>query len=212
MRITKFEHACIVVEEQGKRIVIDPGVFTHSLKDFSAICGIVVTHAHPDHFNLELLDKIQAENPEAVIYTVSEVAKELGDRKHEVATKNISDLCDTFHLSFFGKEHAVIHDSLPVFQNIGVMVNESFYYSGDSFTLPEEQNIKLLAVPAVAPWMKVREAMDFITQVKPKQVIPTHNAILSDEGHSIYNRYLEMAAKDNGGTFTFLEPGSSLDI
>lgn len=211
MKITKYEHACIVIEEQDKRLVIDPGVFTKSLDNFNGVCGIVVTHAHPDHFNLELLDKIQAENPEACIYTVGEVAKELGDRKHEVVSGNISDLCDAFHLSFFGKQHAVIHDSLPVFQNIGVLVNESFYYSGDSFTVPDKHEVAVLAVPAVAPWMKTSEAMDFISQVKPRQVIPTHNAILSDEGHGIYNRYLEMAAKESGGTFTYLRPGSSLD-
>jgi L-ascorbate metabolism protein UlaG (beta-lactamase superfamily) len=211
MKITKYEHACVVIEEQGKKLVIDPGVFTSSLSDLSNICGIVVTHVHPDHFNTELIDKIQAENPGATVYTVQQVADELGSRPHEVVSGNVSDLCDVFHLSFFGGQHAIIHKSLPVWQNVGVLVNEKFYYPGDSFDIPEDREIHTLAVPSIAPWMKISEAIDFITAVRAKQVFPTHNAMLSDIGHQIYNPRLEASAQEAGGTFSFLKPGESLD-
>ncbi len=49
MRITKFGHACVRLEHDGKTVVIDPGMFT----DPEAVDGadaVVITHEHPDHY------------------------------------------------------------------------------------------------------------------------------------------------------------------
>ena len=34
-------------------------------------------------------------------------------------------------------EHAVIHSSIPVIDNVGVLVNDTVYYPGDSLFVPE---------------------------------------------------------------------------
>jgi L-ascorbate metabolism protein UlaG (beta-lactamase superfamily) len=212
MKITKYEHSCLVIEDRGKQLVIDPGVFTTSLPKLENVCSIIVTHVHQDHFSLELIDKILEGNPEAMIYTVEDVAKELGNRKHEIVHSNTSDLCGIFHVSFYGGQHALIHESLPTWQNVGILVNDVFYYPGDSLTIPEDVSVQCLAVPANAPWMKISETMDFISEIKAKQVIPVHNAILSDDGHKIYNGRLEATTKESDGVFTFLKPGKSIEI
>jgi L-ascorbate metabolism protein UlaG (beta-lactamase superfamily) len=212
MKITKYEHSCLVIEDHGKQLVIDPGAFTTSLPKLENVCSIIVTHVHQDHFSLELIDKILKDNPEVLIYTVEEVAKELGNRKHEVVQSNTSELCGIFHVSFYGGLHAIIHKSLPTWQNVGILVNDVFYYPGDSLTIPENVTIKCLAVPANAPWMKISETMDFLTAIKAKCVIPVHNDILSDSGHTIYNGRLEATTKESGGVFTFLKPGESIEI
>ena len=46
MRITKFGHACVRIEHDGKVVVVDPGAFT----DAEAVDGataVLVTHEHP---------------------------------------------------------------------------------------------------------------------------------------------------------------------
>ena len=92
-----------------------------------------------------------------------------------------------------------------------MLVNKLLYYPGDSFALPEGP-VAVLAVPAAAPWMKVAEAMDFITQIKPRRVFPTHNAILPDTGMAIHNRLLGRAAESSGGACETINSGESVDI
>ena len=72
-----------------------------------------------------------------------------------------------FRLRFFGGRHAQIHSSIPVIDNVGVLVNESLYYGGDSFAVPEGVAVDVLAAPAGAPWMKIAEAMDYVMEVAP---------------------------------------------
>ncbi len=77
MQLTKLTHACLVLEEQGQRLIIDPGVWTEDLKDFSDIVGVVITHAHADHFSAEHVAAILRANPTVKIYTTSEVVEQL---------------------------------------------------------------------------------------------------------------------------------------
>ena len=43
MRITKHEHACLRLEEQGKTLVIDPGNFTRPLEGLHDVSILVTT-------------------------------------------------------------------------------------------------------------------------------------------------------------------------
>lgn len=58
---------------------------------------------------------------------------------------------EPFTLRFFGGTHAVIHASIPVVDNLGVLIDDELYYAGDSFTVPEGVDVDVLAVPAGAP-------------------------------------------------------------
>ena len=49
MELTKHGHACVVLSEGDRRIVVDPGMFT----DPAAMDGasaLLITHEHADHF------------------------------------------------------------------------------------------------------------------------------------------------------------------
>jgi hypothetical protein len=39
-------------------------------------------------------------------------------------------------MTFHGGRHSVIHSSIPVIDNVGVLVNDAFYYPGDSYAVP----------------------------------------------------------------------------
>src|SRR3990167_868243 len=126
MKITKYEHACLGIEEEGKRLLIDPGLFTSSLKDFSNVAGVVVTHMHKDHLDVEKLVAIVEQNPDVDIYTVQAAADEI---KGRVPVKVVSGgdhgNAGPFTLDFYGGKHAVIHSSIPPTDNIGVLVNKT---------------------------------------------------------------------------------------
>jgi hypothetical protein len=105
----------------------------------------------------------------------------------------------------------MIHQSLPQLHNTAVSVNDVFFYAGDSYTTPPVTTA-MLAVPLNAPWMRVNESMDYITQVKPKQCFGTHDALLSDIGHAIYGGALQQAATAAEVEYLNLKPGDSVDI
>lgn len=213
MNVTKYEHACLVLEEDGKRLVIDPGIFSESLPAIENVVGVVVTHVHQDHFAIDRVRRLLGENPGAQLFTVRAVADELqGDLNPKVVTGGSTDTVGPFKLDFFGGQHALIHESIPKTDNVGVLVNDKVYYPGDSFALADGKTVPLLAIPASAPWMRVGEAIDFLANVKPQRVFPTHNAILSEVGAAIHYRLLEEAAAAVAAEFVFLAPTETTSV
>jgi L-ascorbate metabolism protein UlaG (beta-lactamase superfamily) len=211
MHITKYEHACLVVEEQGQKLVIDPGQFTTSFQDFSNIVAVVVTHVHGDHLNAETLQKIVAANPAVQIFTTTEVVAQIPNLPTTAVTSGATATVAPFNLEFFGAQHAEIHVAIPRIQNVGVIVNDTLYYPGDSFTAPNRP-VRLLAMPTSAPWLKASEIIDFLRIVKPTQAFATHNALLSDIGHNMMNGFVKRTCAEHDGTFTYLKPGDTIDV
>lgn len=212
MKITKYEHACLDIEVGGKRLLVDPGVFTSSLKDFNNVAGVVVTHMHKDHLDPEKLIAIVEQNPDVAIYTVQAASDALnGSVPVTVVTGGDHGTAGPFTFDFYGGKHAVIHSSIPQTDNVGVLVNKTLYYPGDSFSAPD-QPVVVLAAPVSAPWMKLSEAMDFVTDIKPKFVFPTHNAILSEVGKGINNPLLQASTESAGAIYNPLRSGESLTV
>lgn len=211
MQITKYEHACLVIENQGQRIVIDPGSYTRPMTQLDDVLAIVITHMHDDHCSEEQIDRILKNNPSAKIYGTDEVCKRL--ESYQVTSVHHGDYYTDggFTLEFFGDMHAEIHRSIPLIQNCGVLVNGTLYYPGDSFTQPD-QHVEILACPTSAPWLKISDVMDFVAAVKPNKCFPTHNVHLSEVGHELNNGRVKQVVEAGGGKFEFLQAGSQLSI
>jgi L-ascorbate metabolism protein UlaG (beta-lactamase superfamily) len=212
MRVTKYEHATLTLTDTGKTLVIDPGSFTAPLIDLAAAVAVVITHEHPDHWTPDHLDRIRKAAPGVPIYGPEGVVRAaVGYDVIAVAPGDTVEV-EPFRLRFFGGEHAVIHETIPVVDNVGVLVNETFYYPGDSYAVPEGADVKLLAAPVGAPWLKIGEAMDFVLAVAPRQAFGTHDMTLSVVGRDMGRSRLRWAVEQDGGEFLALDPGDSTDI
>jgi L-ascorbate metabolism protein UlaG (beta-lactamase superfamily) len=211
MHITKHQHACVVIEHEGKKLIIDPGVFTKDLGKYDNVAAVVITHVHPDHLDPVQLAAIAAAQPDIPIYSTQEVASQIAAPQVTVVDHGDVQNVASFTLDFFGGQHARIHESIPANQNIGVMVNGSFYYPGDSFAMPDDAEVAILALPVSAPWLKIAESIDFLAGIKPRTCFPTHNAILSPEGQGIVDRLIGNACQTIGTTYVPLQPGESID-
>lgn len=211
MTITKYEHACLTAEEAGMKLIIDPGRFSPSLPKVENVAAIVITHVHTDHIDEPRVKQIITDNPEVKIFSTQEVADTFHNLNIIVVEPGSMHQIGPFTLAFFGGDHAVIHPSFPKTQNVGVLINSTLYYPGDSFALPGRP-IKALAAPAAAPWLKIGEAMDFISEVKPELAFPTHDAILSDEGKQVFDSMLEPFVKDVGITYQRLKTSQSITV
>lgn len=201
MKLTKYEHACFTLEDNGKVLVVDPGGFTTDFIAPENVVGIVITHKHSDHFDQEQLAGIIDKNPEAVVISHEAITSEI--EVFQTTTVAPGDRIEVgpFRLQFVGGKHALIHASIPLVANVGVIINDLVYYPGDSFTFPGT-SVDTLAIPAAAPWMKVGEAMDFLAEIRPRLAFPTHDAILSDEGKEVYDAFLAPVAQKNGIEYT----------
>ena len=212
MRVTKFEHAALRLDVAGKSLIVDPGAFTTPIDDLQNVVGVVITHEHPDHWTAEHLDRIVAAVPGVPIYAPEGVAKAAGGF-HIIAVKAGDTVSlDPFTLEFFGGTHEIIHESMPNVENVGVLVNDQFYYPGDSYAVPKGHDVALLAAPLGAPWLKVGDAMDFVLAVKPRRAFGTHDMTVSQIGRDMHRARLTWATEQNGGEFLALDPGQSTDI
>jgi hypothetical protein len=106
----------------------------------------------------------------------------------------------------------VLHGSIPVVDNVGVLINGSVYYGGDSYTVPGGVEVDVLAAPIGAPWLKISEAMDYVLAVKPRRSFPIHEMTLSKAGKTMSGDRIKWATEQNGGEYFALEPGDSLDV
>lgn len=212
MRVTKHEHACLRLESEGRTLLIDPGSFTLPLQELHKVVGIVLTHEHPDHWTPEHLTRLRDAFPDAVVYgPEGVVAAAAGFDIVAVGAGDTVEL-EPFTLRFFGGRHNVIHESLPVVDNVGVLVNDEFYYPGDSYAVPDGVAVKLLAAPIGAPWLKIGEAMDYVLAVAPERAFGTHDMTLSRIGLDMHRQRLRWATEQGGGEFVDLAPGDSIDL
>lgn len=204
MKLTKYNHACFSVEDDGNVLVVDPGGFSTDFIAPNGVVAVIVTHEHGDHYDHEQLEAIIDKNPDAIIIGNESVTSKIEAFQAQTVAPGDRTTVGRFSLEFFGGKHALIHSSIPQITNIGVMINDLLYYPGDSFTLTTKP-IDTLALPVAAPWMKIGEAMDFLVELKPRLAFPTHDAILSIEGKELVDRVLGSTAHAQGIEYKRLE-------
>lgn len=209
MKITKYEHAFLSIELERKSVLIDPGSYSPTLPEISNVVAICLTHVHDDHSYIEHIQKLLRKNPEALVFGPPEVAEKLANIPVQKVYHGDHYEVQGFELDFYGYLHQEIHSSIPVIENVGVMVNQTLFYPGDSYTIPDS-NVAVLACPASAPWLKISDVMDFLSAVGASKVFPTHNALLSEQGHGLYNARIKEVTEKAGGDFHYLEVGQSL--
>lgn len=179
MVITKFGHSCILVEEGSARILIDPGDKSSGHTDIDDLDAVCITHEHGDHCDIPSLQAILARNPSAGIYTNAGVGKKLEDAgiSFQILEDGQSAIVEGAIIEAYGKDHALIYETIPMIRNTGYFIAGRFFYPGDTvMTVPSKQ-IEILALPIVAPWLKLSEALDYARKINPKICFPVHDGI-----------------------------------
>lgn len=210
MKLTKYGHACFTVEVAGQILVVDPGNWSDDFVVTSNIAAVVITHEHTDHFDPDTLAAIFDKNPNSILVSLPAIVGMMPYHKSQAVQPGDKIEVGPFRLEFFGGKHAVIHDTIPIIDNIGVFINETVYYPGDSFALPNKP-VDVLALPVGAPWLKMSETIDFLATVKPLLAFPTHDAVLSDAGKSIADGRLPTIAQKFKGEYKRVD-GTAIEV
>jgi len=195
MRITHVGHACLLVETSGARVLVDPGTFTHGFEELTGLDAVLVTHAHPDHYDAERMPQLLEANDGARLIAEPEVSVELkragldAVALHPGESTSVGDLA----VSAVGGLHATIHEDVPRIGNVGLLLAEeggpTLFHPGDSYE-STPAGVDVLAVPLSAPWAAIRETVTFLRAVAPRAAFPIHDATLSPVGRGLYLRVL----------------------
>ena len=212
MELLKHGHACVVIAEDDRRIVIDPGVFT----DPGALTGadaVLITHEHPDHFEPGRLRAALDADPALEVWTNRSVAgalEGLGSRVHVVGHGDAVEVAGV-EVQVHGEHHAVIHPDVPVVGNVGFLVAGQVFHPGDALTVPGEP-VGTLLLPVHAPWSKVAEVIDYVRAVRADQAFAIHDGLLNDAGLGIVGGLLGERGPGTPTPYGRLAPGDRVEL
>jgi L-ascorbate metabolism protein UlaG (beta-lactamase superfamily) len=201
MKITKYIHSCLVFEQDGFKLLMDPGTFTFAEglvkpDDFAYVSAIIITHIHPDHLDIDNLKKIVALSGAPVI-TNNQVAEVL--QKQSITTEIFTDGIRTFGGMKF-KAMPVIHMPLldsPTPEMTGFIINDNILHPVDSFhtSLYQFKGMELLILPIMAPFCTELQVAEFAGTLKPKHILPVHDgfgkAFFLKQRHQNYVKHFE---------------------
>jgi L-ascorbate metabolism protein UlaG (beta-lactamase superfamily) len=209
MRLIKYTHACVRLERDGRKLLIDPGVYSER-EAYDGVSAILVTHEHSDHVNLELLPSIVDANPDLRIYTSAAVGAQLASLGDAVVTVSIGETftAQGFNIQAVGGVHAEIYDGLPGVANLGYIVDGEIYHPGDALYVPTVPVPNLL-VPVHAPWLKIAEMIDFLRAVAPSRAFPIHDAALNESGQQSADNWAKLKGQTD---YERIPVGSAVDL
>lgn len=199
MKITKLGHSCLLVEmpePTNRTALFDPGVFSEvDVDSLDFLDDIIITHEHPDHCDINLIQELVAKFPQVRIKTPATLVPKL----------------EGLSVTAEAVEGIVLfeapHEGHPPFmyppENIGVHYLGSLTHPGDSYHFAESRPI--LALPMTAPWGATDAAVGLALQLKPRYILPIHDWQWKDEVREDMYRRLETLFKEHNITFFKLQ-------
>lgn len=185
MRITKYWHSCLLIEEGDTKILVDPGSYSFlpgraRPENFQHLTAILITHEHKDHADPEALKKIHARNPVPVY----------GNRgvQHALSPWDIDvELLEDKTIKIGGVQVKAIpaeHGPLvrSTVQNTAYLLDDALLIPGDSYDRAiSKLGVRALMLPIAAPWGKQVEAYEFAKILSPKFLVPIHDGLGIEE-------------------------------
>jgi L-ascorbate metabolism protein UlaG (beta-lactamase superfamily) len=212
MELIKHGHACVVLCEGDRRLVVDPGAFTEP-GALDGATAVLVTHEHADHFVPDRLRAAMDADPAREVWTNRSVAAQLeglGSRVHVVGHGDAVTVAG-FDVHVHGELHAEIHPDVPRIPNIGFLVDGLVFHPGDALTVPDEP-VATLLLPVHAPWSKASEVIDYVRAVHADQAFAIHDVLLSDTGLGLVAGLLGERGPGTPTPYSRLAPGDTAEL
>lgn len=219
MRIVTRGHSCVEVSTVDGSILIDPGGWSDLEGAFAGQQAVLITHEHVDHVSPQAVVDAVIANPTLQVYAPDGVVGTLHELLPEMARSRVDPIfpgaqvtVGGIQIQAFGGTHATIHHTLPIVANIGYLLGGRIFHPGDSLQVPVGITPELLLVPAMAPWSKVAEVLDFATAVDAPVWVPIHDGLLNERGLAFFDGQLQRVAGLQGRSYRRLEPLRGYDL
>lgn len=206
MKITKFGHACVRLERNGRAIVIDPGVMTPEPDALAGVEAVLITHEHFDHFDPDRLRGLRAD-----VYTCPGAARHLsglGERVHVVRDGDDFSVAG-FQVSVSGDKHHFSHPDVPPVDNVGFLIDGEVLHLGDALTAVDAPTLLL---PGQAPWLTIPDMIGYLRKTAPRRAYAVHDGLINEWGLKVLDGVLAMEAERAGTEIRRLRPGESIEL
>ncbi len=213
MKLTKFGHSCVRLDDRGSALTLDPGVFSDSATALEGADAVLITHEHPDHIDTPALLAAAQANPSLRVWAPAVVAATLTGLGERVTIAEPGTAFDAagFPVRTFGGQHALIHSLIPVVANVAYLIAEDVYHPGDSFTVPAA-TVRILLIPIHAPWSKLAEVVDFTIAVRAEAAHQIHDGLLNDIGRGMVEGHVTRLGEVYGTAFSHLDTGAEIEL
>lgn len=213
MKLTKYVHSCVLVEDNSKSILFDPGEFSLASGLFDKVPirkldYLAITHDHFDHFSLNLVKKLVQAFPLVTIFTTPDLKKILaGEGIVKVSTESQEGVVIS-PLHHASMEPLMAYDKMS--QNIAVHFNKLVSHPGDSVELDRSE--KVLLMPLAGPWQAAVEGVAMADRLKPQIAVPIHDWMWNDSWRSTMYEMLDGHFKNTAIQFLPLEYGVAVEV
>ena len=213
MRLTKFTHSCVRLDDADRSLVLDPGAFSEVETALDGAGGVLITHEHPDHIDVDRLRTAMRKDPRLRVWAPAGVAATLADLGEQVVAVGAGEAFDAagFPVRTFGGQHALIHPTIPVVANLAYLIDDEVYHPGDSLVVPPVP-VRLLLAPLHAPWSKTGEVIDFVVSVRAPHVHQIHDGLLNEIGRGFVEGHVTRIGAEHGSDFRHLKPSETVDV
>ena len=182
MTIEKFLHSCLRVTVDGQRLLTDPGSFCFMdgrvrPEQLGPVDVILLTHEHSDHFDPDALRTIVAAGTPIILAhpPLAEKVRAAGLPCEDIAL-GASRTIGAFTIEAMATPHEPL--PLPLPPHCGYLINGALYHPGDSLTFPIGRTVDVLALPVAGPWCTAVAAVEAAKVLRPRIVLPIHDAII----------------------------------
>lgn len=175
MIVTKYPQSCLVIEESGRRLVIDPGSFVadkYSPEDLGPIDLVLITHEHSDHLDLAYLDQILSKNPKAEVWGNQSVADLISKYINKVVVDGEINQFYKINIKSVDIPHVLMPNGQPGPHNTGYIISDILFHPGDG--LETIETVDVVAAPLAGPDISPKDVVEFIKKTNAKKVIPIH--------------------------------------
>lgn len=207
MKITRYPQSCLLLEHEGRRLVIDPGMpfmQAHQPDELGPVEAVLITHEHFDHMDNEAVDFLLEKG--ATVVANASAAKVLGEREVRIVDDGEQFELAGFTLTARELPHCLMPDGSPGPQNTGYLVNGVLFHPGDGKEL-SDLTVDTLALPIQGPDISFHDSVNFAKQVSAKLVIPIHFDLMG-ANPQVFKHFVE----DMPFEVRVLGDGESLEI
>lgn len=176
MKVTKYPQAHLVIEKDGKKIVIDPGNITfdqgYKVEQFQNADCYLITHLHDDHMGFKTIKELSGEKP---IFANTDSVKKLNELG--VSAKEVKDGEEWevagFKIKAVDLPHVWLEETPPMPQNTGFVIDGIFFHSGDGLDI-ENLTVHNAALPIGHSAISNNDVFKTMRKLKAKVLIPIH--------------------------------------
>ncbi len=182
MKITKFPQSCLLIETKERKILIDPGTLKYKEEYFDIwnnVDIILITHKHPDHCNIEVLEKI---NKNVKIYSTQEVQEANKNLNINIVKENDVIELDKIKIEVVHAIHGyqpLLKGDKEIHENVGYIVDDGenrLYTTSDTICFKNDYKADILCIPVTGHGltMSAFEAALYAKEVGATLTIPIH--------------------------------------